>query len=109
MAKLNTFHVSQLGYLADKLQATSEGDGSMLDNTLMLLGSGFSDGNLHTPTNVPTVLVAGRGLGISGNRTLHCPQGTRLSNLQLTMLEKLGLPVEKFGDSDGELNLIHGV
>ena len=109
LAKLNAFHVQQLGYLADKLQASAEGSGSMLDNTLLLLGSGFSDGNLHTPTNVPTAVVAGSEFGIRGNRTVHCPEGTPLANLQLTMLEKLGLPVEEFGDSNGELNLIHDV
>ena len=109
LAKLNALHVKQLGYFVNRLQSTSEGDGSMLDKTMMLIGSGLGDGNVHTPTNVPIALVAGRDFGMKGNRTIHCPEGTPLSNLQLTMLEKLGLPMEKFGDSNGELRLIHDV
>ena len=107
--KLNTFMVQQVGYLAEKLQATAEGDGSMLDHTMLLLGSGLSDANLHTWVDVPTLVVAGTGFAIAGNRSVHCPAGTPLANLQLTLLEKLGLPVETFGDSNGELNLIHDV
>jgi hypothetical protein len=109
LAKLNAYHVSQAGYFADKLKATADGDGTLLDHTLLLVGSGFSDGNVHTPENVPTVVVAGNGFGIPGNRTVHCPAGTPLANLHLTLLDKLGVPIEKLGDSNGEINLIHGV
>ena len=66
-------------------------------------------GNAHAIRDVPAAVVIGKGYGIAGNRSLHCPDETPLSNLQLALLEKLGLPVEKFGDSNGELNLIHGV
>jgi hypothetical protein len=106
LAKLNALHMKQVGYIAERLQAISEGDGTLLDGTLLLAGSGFSDGNLHTPTNVPTVVVAGSRFGIKGNRTIQCPDSTPLTNLQLTLLEKLGLPVEKFGDSTGAIALI---
>ena len=107
--KLNAFMVQQLGYLTEKMQTVRDGDGSLLDHTLLLLGSGLSDANLHTWVDVPTLVVAGKGFGIAGNRSVHCPAGTPLANLQLTLLEKLGLPMEGFGDSTGELNLIHGV
>ena len=106
LAKVNAFHVSQLAYLAEKLQGASEGEGSMLDHAMLLLGSGLSDGNIHAPMNLPTVLVSGGGLSVAGNRSLQCPEGTPLANLQLTMLERLGMPVETFGDSTGELNLL---
>ena len=107
--KVNAYMVQQLGYFADRLQATPEGEGTMLDHTVLLLGAGMSDADLHAPKNVPTAVVAGKGFGMVGNRSVHCPEGTPLANLQLTLLERLGVPVEKFGDSNGELNLIHSV
>ena len=105
LAKLNAYHVRQLAYFVDKLQKTPEGDGSLLDSTMVLYGSGMSDGHMHLPKNVPSLIVSGRRLGIAGNRFLQYPPdaGTPLANLQLTVLEKLGLPVEKFGDSNGLL------
>ena len=105
LAKVNAYHVSQLGYFLDLLQSTSDGDGTLLDSTMLLYGSGMSDGHMHLPKNVPTILVAGQNLDIAGNRFVQYPpdDGTPLANLQLTMLEKLGLDVEKFGDSDGML------
>ena len=77
----------------------------MLDTRMLPYGSGMSDGHMHLPKNVPSLIVAGRNFGIKGNRFLQYPldDGTPLANLQLTLLEKLGLPVEKFGDSDGML------
>ena len=107
--KLNAYMVQQLGYFAEKLEAMPEGDGSALDHTILLLGSGLSDANLHTWADVPTLVVAGNGFDIAGNRSVQCPGGTPLANLQLTLLERLGLPVERFGDSNGELNLIPAV
>jgi hypothetical protein len=104
--KLNTYMIQQLAYLAEKMQATPEGDGSLLDHTILLTGSGLSDGNLHTWADVPALVVAGKRMGIAGNRSVHCPAQTPLANLQLTLLEKLGLAVEHFGDSNGELNLL---
>lgn len=105
LAKLNAFHLKQVAYIAGKLQATAEGAGSMLDHTILLAGSGFSDGNLHAPVDVPTAVIAGKGFGLAGNRSLQCPVGTPLANLQLTLLEKLGVPAERFGDSDGKIDL----
>ena len=107
--KLNAYMVQQLGYFAEKLKAMPEGDGSALDHTMLLIGSGLSDANLHTWADVPTLVVAGKGFDIAGNRSVHCPAGTPLANLQLTLLERFGLPVERFGDSNGELNLIPDV
>jgi hypothetical protein len=109
VAKLNAFHVQQVGYFADKLRKTADGDGTLLDSTLLLLGSGFSDGNVHTPENVPTAVIAGKAFGIPGNRHVQAPAGTPLANLHRTLLDTLGLDVDTLGDSTGEVSLIHGV
>ena len=98
LGKLNTYHLSRLGYFINKLQNTPDGDGSLFDNTLMLYGSGMSDGNLHAPENVPALLVSGKGFGIQGNRYLRYPEGTPLADLQLTILEKMGVARDTFGD-----------
>jgi len=109
LAKVNAFHMRQLAYLTDKLSKTADGDGTMLDSTIVLYGAGMSDSNLHIPTNVPTLLVAGKNFGIQGNRFLQYPERTPLANLQLSIAEKFGLPVEHFGDSTGELQRLSGV
>ena len=108
-AKLNAYHLKMMGYFLDKLQATPDGDGSLFDHTLLLYGSGMSDSNLHLHKNVPTLIVAGKDSGIAGNRFLQYAEGTPLANLQLNILERLGLPVEKFGDSSGRLSRLSGV
>jgi len=109
LAKLNTFHIKQLAYLVDRMDKTKDGDGTMLDNSMILYGSGMSDGNLHIPTNVPTILVSGKNFNIKGNRFIQVPERTPLANLQLTMLERYGMPMEKFGDSNGELKVVTGL
>jgi hypothetical protein len=81
----------------------------MLDNTMILYGSGMSDSNMHTPENVPSLVVAGKGYAIRGNRYLKYPEGTPLANLQLTLLDKIGLRTDHFGDSTGELSALVGV
>jgi hypothetical protein len=109
LAKVNAFHVAQLAYLTEKLKATQDGNGSLLDHTLLLYGSGMSDPNMHIPYNVPTLLVAGKEYGIKGNRCLTFPEKTPLANLQVTIAEKMGLSVERFGDSNGDLPGLDGV
>jgi hypothetical protein len=106
LAKVNTFHMKQLAYLVGKLASTKEGDGTMLDSTMVLYGSGMSDSNLHIPTNVPTVLVSGKHFGITGNRYIQAEERTPLANLQLSILERYGMPMERFGDSNGELKML---
>ncbi len=106
LAKVNTFHMKQLAYLVGKLDSTKEGDGTMLDSTMLLYGSGMSDSNLHIPTNVPTVLVSGKNFGVKGNRYIQAEERTPLANLQLSILERYGMPMERFGDSNGELKML---
>jgi hypothetical protein len=108
-AKLNTYHVATLAYFVDKLQSIADGDGTLLDRTVVLYGSGMSDGNTHNNYNVPVVVVGGRDLQLKGNRHLTYAKGTPLANLSLALLDKFGVEVEQFGDSTGELNLLSGV
>ena len=108
-AKLNTYHVETLAYYLDKLQSISDGDGTLLDHTVVLYGKGMSDGNVHNNYNVPVVVIGGRENGLVGNRHLVYPKGTPLANLSLSLMEKFGVNVEKFGDSTGHLPLLSGV
>jgi hypothetical protein len=105
-AKLNTFQMKMLATFVEKLAATPEGAGSMLDHTLLLYGSGMSDSNLHLPKNLPTTVVFGKGIDMKGNRHLKFKEGTPFSNLQLTLLDKVGINVEAFGDSTGKAELL---
>jgi hypothetical protein len=105
LAKINTFHVQLFSYFIERLRATPEGDGTLLDHTLILFGSGMSDSNLHYPLNLPTLVFAGTGIDIKTGWHVKYPGITKLSDFQLTLLEKLGLPEERFGDSGGRLTL----
>jgi hypothetical protein len=100
---LNEHHVQQFAYLVEKLAAIPAGDGTLLDSTLLLYGTGISDSNTHFHDDLPIALVGGRATGITGNRYIRYPKGTPLANLHVTLLEKLGVPVEKFGDATGTL------
>jgi hypothetical protein len=104
--KLNTYHVDTLAYYIRKLQSIRDGDGTLLDHTAVLYGSGMSDGNVHNNYNVPVVVVGGKSLKIKGNRHLRYAKGTPLANLQLTLIAKFGVPAEKFGDSTGKFDEI---
>jgi len=108
-SKLNTYHVDTLAYFLKKLQAIPDGDGTLLDHAVVLYGSGMSDGNVHNNYNVPVVVVGGRDRQIKGNRHLKYPKGTPLANLSMSLMEKFGVNVERFGDSTGELDLLSGV
>jgi hypothetical protein len=104
-SKIVRWHVEQLAYLIEKMKAVKEGDGTLLDHTLLMFGSSFSDGNRHDPANLP-ILLAGRGGGtIVSGRHLAFPKGTPLCNLYVAMLERMGTAVEKFGDSTEAMTL----
>src|SRR5438093_2266389 len=108
-SKLNTYHVETLAYFLKKLQATADGDGTLLDHAIVLYGSGMSDGNTHNNFDVPVVVVGGRDQQLRGNRHLKYPKGTPLANLSLSLMDKFGVNLERFGDSTGELDLLSGV
>jgi hypothetical protein len=97
LAKINAYHVSLFAYLVGKLKATPDGDGTLLDNTAYLLGSGMGNPNVHDHTNLPIILAGGK----NGGRHLKYENPIPLANVHLTLLEKVGVHQEKFGDSTG--------
>jgi hypothetical protein len=104
--KINTFHMKMLAYYLDRLRSVPDGDGSLLDHSLLLYGAALSDANLHLYTDLPLVLFASGIGGIKGGRHLRFPQRTPMANLLLTMLDKAGVPpVDRLGDSTGRLHL----
>lgn len=102
-AVLNRYHVSLLAYFLDRLAKTPDGDGSLLDHSLVLYGSGMSDGNSHNHDPLPIVLAGHAGGTLQGNRHLRQTELTPMSNLLVSMLDKLGCHEERFGDSTGRL------
>jgi hypothetical protein len=103
MAKINAFHVSLFAYYLEKLKATPEGDGSLLDHGLYLYGSGMGDPNVHSHVDLP-VLLAGGGAGrVKGARHIKYAEPTPLANLHLTLLEKVGVRLDAFADSRGKV------
>lgn len=108
LAKLQTFEMKLFAHFLEKLQSIPDGDGTLLDNTMVLHGSGMSNSNLHYPYELPTMVVAGKGFAITGGRhhMFDPAKQVPLANLQLSLLEKMGMRMEKFGDSNGELNLL---
>ncbi len=109
LAKLNQHHIEQIAYFMEKLAATPDGDGTLLDQVLIQYGCGISDGNQHLHVNLP-VLVAGGAAGrVEGGRHLRVAEETPLTNLQLAVLEKLGVPTDKLGDSTGVVKHLSGV
>jgi len=104
-SKLNAFQMKMLAYFTERLASTPEGDGTMLDHSMLLYGSGMSDSNLHLPKNLPTTIVFGKNIDISGNRHVQFAPGTPFANVQLALLEKLGFNIDKFGDSSGRAGL----
>ena len=101
--KINEYHFRQFGYLVKKLASLKEGDGTMLDSTLFLYGTGISDSNTHFHDDLPIAVVGGKNAGIKGGRFFRYPKGTPLTNLHVTVLEYMGVPVEKLGDSTGKV------
>ena len=103
---INTFHTTMLSYYLERLEATPDGDGSLLDHAMVLYGSSLSDGNQHLYRDLPVLLVAGGVAGIKGGTHTRYPTETPMTNLFLTMLDKAGVPpVESLGDSTGRLEL----
>ena len=104
VAKINHYHVTQFAYLLEKLHSTPDGDGSLLDHTIMMYGTGMGDCNAHDPRNIPLVLAGGRSVQLKGGRHLRYPKETPLANLHLTLLDKLGIHLDRMGDSTGRLD-----
>ena len=104
MAKINSFHVSLFAEFVLKLKKTTDGNGSLLDHSLYLYGSGMGNPNVHDHTNLPTI-VAGGGAGkMRGGRHIQYDKPTPLANLHLSLLNKVGVPMESFADSTGTVD-----
>jgi hypothetical protein len=107
--KIDQLHTKTFAYLVERLKATPDGDGTLLDHSMILYGSSISDGNAHTHHDLPLVLVGGAAGQIKGGRHIRYAPETPMNNLLLTMLDKAGVPAEKFGDATGEINQLSDV
>jgi hypothetical protein len=102
--QINTFHTTQLAYILEKMQATKDGDGTLLDNSMVVYGAGISDGDRHNHDDLP-ILLAGKGAGtIRSGRHVIYKNGTPMTNLFISMLERMGVRAETLGDSTGKLD-----
>jgi len=104
-ALINNYHVKMLAYFLEKLRATPDGDGTLLDHSMILYGSSMSNGNQHDHDPLPVVLAGGASGQLQGGRHLRSAPHTPMSNLLLSMLDKLGVRQERFGDSTGKLQI----
>lgn len=102
-ALINRWHVEQYAYLLRKLRSMKEGDGTVLDNSMVMFGSGLRDGNRHDPHNLPIVLGGSAGGRVATGQRLVYDKDTPLANLYVSMLSAFGAPVERFADSTGPL------
>jgi hypothetical protein len=102
LGRFDQFLAEQLSYFLARLKDTPEGDGTLLDRTMVLCGS--SNSRTHNNTNYPLVLAGGGRLGLRHGQFLHCDQNTPLSNVFVTMLDRMQVPVESFADSTGEMS-----
>ena len=109
LAKINTYHMEMFARFLEKLRSTPDGDGSLLDHAMVIYGAGISDSNVHMHDNLPILLVGGGAGQVKGGRHLQYPKDTPHTNLHVAVLDKLGIPVERFGDSTGKLDYLSGV
>ena len=109
ISKINRYHIEQFKYFLDKLKSIPDGEGSLLDNTMIVYGSGISDGDKHLHDDLP-VLVAGGGQGtLKTGRHVRYEDETPLTNLYLSMLDRMEIKLDVFGDSTGELKLLSDI
>jgi hypothetical protein len=104
VAKINAYQVSKFAYLLDRLRATPDGDGTLLDHITLLYGTGMGDCNAHDPRNIPLLLAGGGAGQLKGGRHIRYPKETPLANLHLTLLDKFGVKLDRIGDSTGPLD-----
>jgi hypothetical protein len=104
MAKINAFHVSLFAYFLEKLKATPEGDGSLLDHVLYLYGSGMGNPNIHDHVNLPILVAGGAAAKMKGARHIKYAEPAPLANLHLTLLERVGVRMDAFADSKGRID-----
>jgi len=108
LAKINRFHVSLFAEFLEKMAATREGDGTLLDHSLYLYGSGMGDSDAHDHTDLPIVVAGGAAGNMRGGRHVRYDKHTPLSNLHLTILNKVGVQLDRFSDSSGRVDDLFG-
>jgi hypothetical protein len=106
IAKINQFHISLFAQFLEKLKSTQDGDGSLLDNTVYLYGSGLGNSSIHDHDNLPILVAGGAAAGMKGGRHIRYQTGTPLANLHLTLLDRVGVRLDSFGDSDGKVDTL---
>ena len=104
VAKINAYHISLFAYFLQKLKATPEGNGNLLDNSLFLCGSGMGNPDVHDHVNLPIVLAGGAAGNLKGGRHIKYDKPTPLANLHLTLLDKVGVHLDSFADSEGKIS-----
>ena len=102
-ARIDTNHVQMLAYFLEKMAATKDANGSLLDNSLIMYGSGMGNGNLHRHSDLPILLAGKMGGSVKQGSHYAYKQDTPMANLLVTILDKAGVPIEKLGDSTGKL------
>jgi hypothetical protein len=107
--EIQKYHARMFSYFLEKMQATPDGDGNLLDHTMIVYGGSISDANVHKHEDLPILLIGGGDGKIKGGRHVRYPKDTPVANLFVTVLDKMGTPAESFGDSTGELDLSLGV
>ena len=102
--QIDTFYTQQLAYILEKMATIKEPTGTLLDNSMIVYGAGISDGDRHNHDDMP-ILIAGRGGGtIKTGRHMQFSANTPMNNLFVSMLDRMGVPIESLGDSNGKLS-----
>ena len=109
MTRINAFHLELFAHFIERLKTTPDGDGSLLDHAMVVYGSAISDGDRHTHDDLPVLLAGRAGGGLTPGRHLVFPRDTPLTNLYLTLLDRMGVHPESVGDSTGKLEHLAGV
>jgi hypothetical protein len=102
--KIDAYHVSLFAYYLDKLRSTEDGDGSLLDHVAILYGGSIGNGNMHTHSPLPALVAGGAAGQLKGGRHIRYPDGTPLANLLVSLMDKVGVEMERVGDSTGRLD-----
>jgi hypothetical protein len=104
--QIDILHSQMFAYFLEKMRSTPDGDGSLLDHSMIVYGSSLSDGNFHLHYDLPILLAGGGNGQLKGGRHIRYPEDTPMTNLFLTLLDKLDMPLENLGDSNGRLDLL---
>ena len=104
VTRINCYHIQSLVYVLERMKSIKEGDGTLLDHSMIAYGSGISDGNMHDHSNLPLILAGGANGALKPGRHIRYEKGTPMANLFVSMLDRMGVEPERFGDSNGKLD-----